>query len=579
MLSLSHTGLASRATSPAATPLEEHVVLLDARGRPVGVAPKRDVHGLATPFHSGFSCHVVDRDGRVLLTRRARTKRTWPGCWTNACCGHPQWAEPVGQAVARRLRAELGVAPSRLVVALPDFVYRSAMDDGTLEHELCPVFVAEVDGRELDPDPDEVGELEWVDWDQLCARARTRPGSLTPWSVRQVAEILSLARSPSELLDRAEFRVRHVDGFALAGELAPPRVGDRCVDPLAELRHPLSRCLDDFVASKSSELVELDPELAPVVEQIAALVRAGGKRLRPAFVYWGSRAAGADDDDTVVTVAAAVELLHTFALLHDDVIDRAGTRRGRLSAARALAQLHRNARLTGDAGWFGTSAAILAGDLTFVWADEMFDTAAADTARLAQARRVFNALRVEVMAGEYLDLRLAANPSPGDGAARRVALLKSGRYTVTRPLQLGHALADRADPDLAELLVQYGDSVGIAFQMRDDVLDLFGDPVETGKPAGDDLREGKRTVLVVRALSLADCEDRRFLECCLGNRTLDGPAVERCREIVATSGALASVEMLVHANHRRALDALTEVPEPARSALEALASLAIDRRS
>ena len=321
----------------------------------------------------------------------------------------------------------------------------------------------------------------------------------------------------------------------------------------------------------------MDPALVLVARQIEELIAAGGKRLRPAFVYWGHRATGASHDPGVLPIAAAVEMLHTFALLHDDVMDRARRRRGRPTAQRAFEAVHRRDRLDGDPVWYGTAAAILAGDLAFVWADDLFERATLPSRVMAGARRVFTTLRSEVMAGQYLDLRLDRLANVGAAAARQVALLKSGRYTVTRPLEIGRAMAGDDDRETGRALAAYGDALGVAFQMRDDILGLFGDPVRTGKSCLSDLREGKRTVLVLRALSLATAAERATLECALGDPALDEAAAERCREIVASSGALASVETLVRTRHAAAIDAIRQLPEPARGALATLAASVVHR--
>ena len=266
---------------------------------------------------------------------------------------------------------------------------------------------------------------------------------------------------------------------------------------------PLASVLAEFVAIRRRQLEELDPALGEVGAEISALLDAGGKRLRPAFVYWGHRATGAHHDPEVLLPAGAVELLHTFALLHDDVMDRSLERRGRAAGHAALADRHRQDDRLGDSDWFGCSAAVLAGDLTFVWADELFESAAIAPDVLARARCVFTTLRAEVIAGQYLDLGLAAARDADEAAAHKVALLKSARYTVTRPLLIGAALSPSAGVAVEEILRSYGDAVGVAFQMRDDVLGLFGDPATTGKGVLDDLREGKRTLLLLRALRLA----------------------------------------------------------------------------
>lgn len=642
-------------TLPSSEPdiaLTDRVVLLDVHGRPTGTAPKASVHHAHTPLHLGFSCYVVDRHDRVLITRRSHRKQTWPGVWTNACCGHPSLGETLQQAVTRRLGDELGLGLGRIAVALPDFTYRAVMSSGVVEHELCPVSVAEVTGQ-ANPDPEEVDDLAWVPWSDLQERARLDPGSLSPWSVSQIRLLSALAPSLSAWLHLQTGGERADHATLLEGTIAPgdpigvrptprvvsapkspepvgrpapeaapeagPWVGP--VDPLDVVTRPVDGVLDRFLAGQEDELALVDKSASRVSRQVRRLVDAGGKRLRPAFVYWGHRATGAAHDDAVFVAGAAVELLHTFALIHDDVMDRSDVRRGGPSTHLAFAGDHAEEGMRGDGDWFGVSAAILAGDLTFVWADRLLEDTPVDAERLAHARRVFADLRVEVMAGQYLDLRLAAAAEADETLARRVAVLKSARYTVTRPLQLGAALAGRtaggtgtsvagpftidlsgggavtalaADarragrvpangtgatgPDrLDERLIAYGDAVGLAFQLRDDVLGMFGDPSHTGKSSLDDLREGKRTLLALRALELTDGLDHDQLARSLGDPGLDAAGAERCRHIVAGSGALASVETLIEAQYASALDALDGLPDPARSALARLADLAAHR--
>ena len=363
--------------------------------------------------------------------------------------------------------------------------------------------------------------------------------------------------------------IRMGDGLDAAEPGAALGALDRILEPVDTL---LAAFLDDRV----DELVELDPALEPIGREIAGLVTAGGKRLRPAFVYWGYRATGVDHADAVVAPAAAVELLHTFALIHDDVMDRSPERRGRPAAHTALAAVHDREGLEGDPTWFGIGGAILAGDLAFVWADQLFDSAALPAPALDRARRVFGAMRVEVMAGQYLDLRLAGLKAATQTESLHVALLKSGRYTVTRPLQLGAAIAG-ADPDLDARLRAYGDALGVAFQLRDDVLGLFGDPGRMGKGALSDLREGKRTLLLLQALERAGAVEREQLSRIVGNPRLDESDAERAREIVVGTGALAEVESLLSEHLERARAALDGIAEPARAALEELAALAAYR--
>jgi geranylgeranyl diphosphate synthase, type I len=348
------------------------------------------------------------------------------------------------------------------------------------------------------------------------------------------------------------------------------------VGALAVVSAPIERLLDDFLAVRTAELARLDPALERVGVEVADLVRAGGKRLRPAFVYWGHRAAGAAHDDAVFGPAAAVELLHTFALIHDDIMDRSPERRGRPAVHKALARAHADEGLDGSGDWFGVSGAILAGDLAFVWADQLIDEAPLPSDALDRARRVFTELRTEVMAGQYLDLRLAGLPAAGEEEALRVALLKSGRYTVTRPLQLGAAICG-GDDVLNAALAAFGDAVGLAFQLRDDVLGLFGDPATTGKGITEDLREGKRTLLVLRALELAGPAERQVLSGLLGNPAVGADDALRARQIVTDTGALEAVEALMVRQRDTAERALAPIPPPARHALAELADLALYR--
>ncbi len=178
------------------SPDDAPVVLLDEDHRPIGELPKSQVHHARTPLHLGFSCYVFDGAGRVLMTRRATGKQTWPGVWTNTCCGHPLPGEGYAQAAARRLADELGLRLTRSAVALPDFRYRAVAPDGVVENEFCPVLVGAVDG-EPHPDPTEVLEYHWAPWQQVVALVATAPWAISPWAARQIP---LLAPSPHSLI-------------------------------------------------------------------------------------------------------------------------------------------------------------------------------------------------------------------------------------------------------------------------------------------------------------------------------------------------------------------------------------------
>jgi geranylgeranyl diphosphate synthase type I len=345
-----------------------------------------------------------------------------------------------------------------------------------------------------------------------------------------------------------------------------------------ELRGRVDAALREFLDRVTPALAAVSDDLAAFTAIVEGFVLDGGKRLRPAFCYWGHRAAGGADSDALVRAAASLELVQACALVHDDVIDASDTRRGAPSVHRRFAGLHRSHGWHGDPDAFGAAGAILLGDLALVWADTMLAESGFDAAALAHAFPVWDVMRVEVMSGQYLDVVEQARGGGSVERALRVARYKSAKYTVERPLHLGAALAG-AGPGVLDALSGYGLPVGEAFQLRDDVLGVFGDPEHTGKPAGDDLREGKRTVLVAYALDAADDAQRQTMRRLLGDPTLDADGVMVLRDIITATGALDRVEQLIDERHdqaRRALEG-SQLDAAATGALAALAEAATNR--
>lgn len=351
---------------------------------------------------------------------------------------------------------------------------------------------------------------------------------------------------------------------------------------LDQLTHRVTASLAAFMSGATKTLADVGPELDVVSAATAEFVLAGGKRLRPAFCYWGWRGTGTPDSDELVNAAASLELLHACALIHDDVMDGSDTRRGRPSVHRRFAALHQSSAWNGSSDAFGASSAILLGDLCLVWADQMFTDCGLDAATIRRASGVYAEMRVELMAGQYLDVLasvLPANAADATERALRVARFKSAKYTIERPLHLGGVLAG-ASEDLLAAYSAYGLPLGEAFQLRDDVLGVYGDPAVTGKPAGDDLREGKRTALVTIAEQRATATDSEKLRRLLGDPELDAQGIDTCRSIIAESGALSEVEQLIT---RRGEEACTAIESPvvdiaAKAALLSLAAAATDRR-
>jgi geranylgeranyl diphosphate synthase type I len=365
---------------------------------------------------------------------------------------------------------------------------------------------------------------------------------------------------------------------------------------LPHVRAQVGRALDDFLGRQRPMLAAISDELLPWLETIMDLL-AGGKRLRPAFCYWGWRATGAPDCPEIMTAAACLELLHASALVHDDVMDASDTRRGKPSVHRLFASRHAAGSWRGSAYDFGVGTAILIGDLLQAWTDDLLHGSGLPAAALMHGRPVLDAMRAEVIAGQYLDL---LSQAAGDGtvdSALRVVRYKSAKYTIERPLQLGVAFASAA-ADLAAVSAPgptaacsatlgagqeeaitatctgYGIPLGIAFQLRDDVLGIFGNPAATGKPVSDDIREGKRTVLVALARRRASRAEAAVLDHHLGSPLVDEAGAAEVRSVLVGTGALAECETMIDSNVAQALSALNDAPIT-EAAKDALADLAI----
>ncbi|WP_067500062.1 polyprenyl synthetase family protein [Actinoplanes sp. TFC3] len=311
---------------------------------------------------------------------------------------------------------------------------------------------------------------------------------------------------------------------------------------------------------------------AGVLDAVRRFVLADGKRLRPMFCYWGWRGAGQPDSDKIVTAASALELFHAFALIHDDIMDGSTLRRGQPTVHRHFADVHTRHSWKGEARRYGHSAALLCGDLCAAWADHLFHESGLPIDSVHRGYRLFTVMRTEVIAGQYLDLVSGV----GDGSvagALTVIRMKAARYTVTRPLQIGAALAG-GDPGLQVALQAFGDPLGDAFQLRDDVLGVFGNPALTGKPVVDDLREGKPTVMVAMARDRADRAQAARIRELFGNPALDDEGAADLRTIITDTGARDGIEDLIRKRATAATTALAGAPlaEEARRALSDLAS-------
>ena len=349
-----------------------------------------------------------------------------------------------------------------------------------------------------------------------------------------------------------------------------------------EFRANLQATIDEFLDEQAARLAPLGADAARLVAEGRAAV-SGGKRFRAAFCYWGFRAAAREEYDgrAVLRAAASLELLHASALVHDDLMDASDTRRGRPATHRGFAALHRGESWPGDPEQYGAAAAILLGDLLLSWSDELLRHCGVPLDRVGPALDVLDACRSEVIAGQFLDVSVQARGRATVDAAMTVLRYKSAKYSIERPLHVGAALAG-AGPETLAALTSFGLPLGEAFQLRDDLLGVFGDPATTGKPAGDDLVEGKRTVLVALALDAAPTDEAARLDAALGT-VLSEDEVAELRGIIDRSGAHTQVESMIDDLAQRAVTALADarataaLDQHACAVLEGLAAAATRR--
>lgn len=357
---------------------------------------------------------------------------------------------------------------------------------------------------------------------------------------------------------------------------------------LTEVPTAVDAVLDEFFQATAPILESIYPTVGDGGNALREFVMTGGKRIRPLFVYAGRRCAGDKitvsetrrAPDETLRVCAAIELIQACALVHDDILDRSDTRRGNPTVHRRFEAIHRARDWDHDAVHYGDSAAILIGDLALAWADDLFHGVmpVADDAQTSPPRpmpfaasTVWSRMRTEVLAGQFLDITNEASGEESTTAAERVMTYKTAAYTVARPLELGATLGG-ADASLRRELHSIGIDLGVAFQLRDDLLGVFGDPEQTGKPSGDDVIAGKRTALLAVALERADHPDRAVLRDSIG-RSLDDARLATVRGILVDSGAVAEIERQITVRRDAGLTRIEELDcdESARADLRTLA--------
>ncbi|CAB4715087.1 unannotated protein [freshwater metagenome] len=348
---------------------------------------------------------------------------------------------------------------------------------------------------------------------------------------------------------------------------------------LQEIRESVEIELAEFLHLQSDFLTQISPDLAPVSQSLSSFLLDSGKRLRPLFAYSGYVSTGAEVTAPDIKAFASLELLQACALIHDDLMDGSDTRRGKPSIHRHFESIHVQDELEGFAPAYGLAAAVLLGDLALVWSNQLLNTAGFKSEKLQSVLPIYDEMRSELMAGQFLDIHEQTQKTTDLDRSIKIARYKSGKYTIERPLHIGAVLSGKHTPQLLKQLSEFGLPLGEAFQYRDDLLGTFGDPALTGKPAGDDLREGKRTVLI--ALTDLACtesmrkESRKYF----GAPDLDEKGVAILQEMIVSTGAKEKLESMIEKLTQEALLAAESelIDEKAYPLLLELAKIATKR--
>ena len=346
------------------------------------------------------------------------------------------------------------------------------------------------------------------------------------------------------------------------------------------MRSAVEEELSIFLNRESAYLNSISSDLSPVSDSLTSFLLDSGKRLRPLFAYAGFAAAGGGLEKSVTRAMAALELLQACALIHDDLMDGSDTRRGKPSIHRHFESVHVQEQLDGFAPQYGLSAAVLLGDLALVWSDQMLNTAGLTTEQYARVMPFYNEMRVELMAGQFLDIHEQTQKDTSVDRSMKIARYKSGKYTIERPLHLGAAMTS-SSKDVTDALSAYGLPLGEAFQLRDDLLGVFGDPSVTGKPAGDDLREGKRTVLIAMTNERQSDAQREMARKFFGKPDIDAAGVGILQEIIESTGARAELEATIDRLTEESLTAAQSqvFTDDGKALLVELANIATKRSS
>jgi geranylgeranyl diphosphate synthase type I len=330
-------------------------------------------------------------------------------------------------------------------------------------------------------------------------------------------------------------------------------------EKLVEIRAQIDLALEKFLSSNLSQISQISPDLADCAKALQDFALNSGKRFRPTFTIVAAIATGADPSEKLYKAAIALELIHVCALIHDDLMDGSDTRRGVPAIHKRFESIHLANSWKGKADNFGSGAAILIGDLALVLADKALHEAEISNNNFSQVSKIYDELKIELMAGQFLDVFEQTQSNNNLDRALKIATFKSGKYSVERPLHFGAALTTDQSHfgEFEHIFSEYGIPLGIAFQLRDDLLGVFGDPAITGKPVGDDIREGKRTALIALAMPALNPKEQDLLNSSLGRADLNEGQVKEIQALLINSGAVSEIESIIENQISLARDAIS----------------------
>ncbi|HEX7456729.1 MAG TPA: polyprenyl synthetase family protein [Candidatus Nanoarchaeia archaeon] len=332
---------------------------------------------------------------------------------------------------------------------------------------------------------------------------------------------------------------------------------EKALQFLTWYKSQLEPFLDAYFDHKISEASKVHPEAVVLSEGVRRFVRNGGKRVRPAFAYCAYVASGGRSLEAILYASAALEVLHAWALIHDDIIDNANIRRGKPSVHKVFEDFHRKRGFRGNAENFGVYAAILVGDLAFSYADELLNTAPFPAGRIRRAKEYYDLMKKQVIFGEYLDVVAPLKKQITERDLLTILEYKTAKYTIERPTHIGAILAG-AEEDILQVFSSYAIPLGQAFQIQDDIMGTFSSEEKIGKPVDSDIKEGKRTLLVLKAYEYSKRAERKFLDKVLGNQLAGEAEIENVRQIIRECGALEYSQELAYKLIKKAKGAILQ---------------------